>query len=276
MPQKTNTVIGLTGPSHFTQECMDSIEELLGFNFVQLYHGNDENMKYWLNKVDGVIVAGGVDIHPTVYSQSIWNNHNLSKFDIKRDMRELAIIEFCIQNKKPLLGICRGHQLLGVRHGMGFIMDLSNSSVCHQPQRSNISTGKNEPIHHIEFIDESAHDLFYNLYKMPEVAPERQVLNDILHEKNKNKMKLWVNSFHHQGVAFNPKRQSSNDYANNGIIVLAKAAIDLNHCKEIVELMQGKDNRWLSCQWHPEYDFRENTVSRVVLERFKALVEGAE
>src|SRR5579859_2727637 len=124
-------LIGLTGPSIFTQDCIDAIEEFLDANFVLLYHGTESNLNYWLDVVDAVIISGGIDIHPTVYSECVWSGANLSKFDIKRDGRELQIIDYCLQKNKPLLGICRGHQLLGVRHGIGFVMDLTASQYCH-------------------------------------------------------------------------------------------------------------------------------------------------
>lgn len=259
---RTRKLVGLTGPSAFSAECMDAVEELLEADFNLLYHNNEENLRNWLDSVDGVIVSGGIDIHPTVYNEAIWNNCNLSKFDLKRDCRELSIIEYCLKHKKPLLGICRGHQLLGIRHGMPFLMDLADSKLCHQPQRQNISTSKNEPTHSVKLINK---ELFYKIYKMPD-PPERQVLREVLLHKYDDH--IWVNSFHHQGIAYNSKT----DYKQSGIDVLGTAYIGFKEFKSIVEFMQG-DN-WLSVQWHPEYDWRESTPSRAILERFKTLLNG--
>ena len=264
MPGKRK-LIGLTGPSSFTQECIHMVEEFLDANFVLMYHGSDANLNYWLEKVDGVVMAGGVDIHPTVYSESVWSNHNLNKFDLDRDVRELKIAEYCLKSGKPMLGICRGHQMLGIRHGMGFLMDISNSGVCHSPQRQNIQTSPKEPTHSVKIINP---EIFHSVYKMPHEVQERRVLRDVLADKNRER--IWVNSFHHQAVAYNNKRE----YAKEGITIIGTAKIDLQVCKEIVELMQGET--WLSCQWHPEYDWKENTASRVVLTRFKTLLEGKE
>ena len=107
-------LIGLTGPSSFSQECKDMIEKFFKANYVSLDHHDRENLDEWLPLCDAVILAGGVDIHPSVYKDSVWNNVGFTKFDIKRDERELVIADFCVKNQKPILGICRGHQLLGV------------------------------------------------------------------------------------------------------------------------------------------------------------------
>jgi gamma-glutamyl-gamma-aminobutyrate hydrolase PuuD len=265
MPEKR--LIGLTGPSSFTQECMDMVEEFFEANFVLLYHGRDANVQYWLDKVDGVVLAGGIDIHPSVYSESIWNGQNLSKFDITRDCRELNIVEMCLTQNKPILGICRGHQLMGIRYGLGFIMDISNSMVCHQPHKQNIQHNPKEPMHTVKIRDEAV-DLFYGTYGMPQDPPERKIVKDILYQKPRNR--IWVNSFHHQAVAYSTKR----NYVDDNVDVIGLSRVDLECCKEIIELMQGRNARWLSCQWHPEYDWKENTASRVVLSRFKKMLNG--
>lgn len=256
-------LIGLTGPSAFSQECMDTIEEFYDANFVLLYHGIEANLNYWLTQVDGVIVSGGVDIHPTVYNESVWSGQNLSKFDMRRDCRELQIIEYCVKHNKPLLGICRGHQLLGIRYGLGFMMDISASAICHQPQRQGIAISTKEPTHAIKIIDP---DVFYSQYKMPQEPEERKVLRDVLAENNRGR--IWVNSHHHQAVPFSVKR----DYQKDGIEVIGIARIDMSICKEIIELMQGPN--WIGVQFHPEWDWKDNTASRVVLTRFKEMLHG--
>ena len=114
MPQR---LIGLTGPSGFTPECIDMLEEFYEADFMMLYHNNADNLIRWVDRCDGICLAGGVDIHPMVYDDSIRNRQGFSKFDLKRDLREIKIIDRCMETKKPLLGICRGHQLIGVTRG---------------------------------------------------------------------------------------------------------------------------------------------------------------
>jgi putative glutamine amidotransferase len=60
--------------------------------------------KYFeLENVSGVMLTGGNDL-------SIFNNNELS---IKRDNYEKNLISYCIEHNIPLLGICRGMQLIG-------------------------------------------------------------------------------------------------------------------------------------------------------------------
>lgn len=261
--------IGLTGPSSFTGECTDAVEQLLDANFVLLYHDKDEHIRHWLESVDGVILAGGIDIHPTVYGESIWNNHNLTKFDIKRDFRELAIIEYCLRHKKPMLGICRGHQLLGIRAGFQLFMDISDGLTCHNPAKSGISINKFDPTHWMLLLDPEG---FYKKYDGVGDVPERKIIRDTIERKKHKELeeRVWVNSFHHQALVYDPGK--AKQVADEGTIVKGISRVGLKLCEENIEFMEGEN--WLSVQFHPEYDWKENSISKGVLLRFKKMVEG--
>lgn len=257
-------LIGLTGPSAFTQECVDMVEEFYHADFVMLYHNNSENLAAWTEKCDGVILAGGVDIHPSVYNNSVWSNCNFSKFDLKRDIRELQVVDICRRLKKPLFGICRGHQLIGVSYGFILLPDLSSSMVCHQPQRQNISLEKHEPMHSVQLLRDTKDD-YFNKFIGGKDPEERKWLGRIMgHNQN---IRLWVNSFHHQGLAHKKVIPSGAE----DIVIYGTARVDLNKDdKEIIELF-GNDHM-VSCQWHPEFDWKVNSHSRATLSRFKTLL----
>jgi len=65
------------------------------------------------SSVSGIMLTGGGDIHPALYGCSE-DIPYCKGVDEKRDELETAIIKQAIQNKIPLLGICRGQQMLNV------------------------------------------------------------------------------------------------------------------------------------------------------------------
>lgn len=252
-------LIGLSGPSSFTDHCIGMIEEFYNADLVLLYHNNQENLKRWVDRCDGIILAGGVDIHPSVYDHSIWNGQGFSKFDLKRDERELQILEWCNESKKPYFGICRGHQLIGISLGFFLLPDLSHSSVAHQASKQGISLEDTEPLHSIKISQPEKFKAEFN-WQEPE---ERKLINRIMrHDYTES---LFVNSFHHQGLAYLGARK-----VPEGVKVHGTARVDLHSVKEIVELMSGE--HWVACQFHPEYDWRVNSASRCVLKYFDKLM----
>lgn len=72
--------------------------------------------------LDGIIVSGGHDIEPILYKAAAEVKGN---YDPARDRFESAIIDSALNDGTPLLGICRGAQLLNVRLGGSLHQDLS-------------------------------------------------------------------------------------------------------------------------------------------------------
>jgi putative glutamine amidotransferase len=69
----------------------------------------------------GVVVTGGHDVDPVLYAQE---SEVLPHYDPDRDAFESAVIDDALQRRLPLLGICRGAQLLNVRLGGDLHQDL--------------------------------------------------------------------------------------------------------------------------------------------------------
>lgn len=78
---------------------------------------------------DGLILAGGGDVEPSLYGQK---NCGSESVDLRRDRAELALLEEFARAGKPVLGICRGMQVINVWAGGGIIQDLGGQNAIHR------------------------------------------------------------------------------------------------------------------------------------------------
>lgn len=71
-----------------------------------------EVIKEQLAMLDGLLLSGGADLNPFLYGQDF--KEGMGVIQPERDECEMIIIEEFLKTGKPILGICRGHQLLNV------------------------------------------------------------------------------------------------------------------------------------------------------------------
>lgn len=81
-------------------------------------------------RYDGVVVTGGHDIDPVLYAAE---PEVQPKYDPERDALESAVIDDALARHLPLLGICRGAQLLNARRGGNLFQELKS----HRKMTSN-------------------------------------------------------------------------------------------------------------------------------------------
>lgn len=87
-----------------------------------------EEIAACVQRADGVLLTGGEDVHPVLYDQKM--PQRLRKKCIltpdggARDLRELMLVDEVFRQRKPLLAICRGHQILNVALGGTLIADI--------------------------------------------------------------------------------------------------------------------------------------------------------
>ncbi len=85
-----------------------------------------EDASLVLDRVDGVLLAGGGDVDPALYGQA--PHPKLGCVDHRRDVFELALASEALRRDLPLLAICRGLQVLNVAMGGALLQDIPSES----------------------------------------------------------------------------------------------------------------------------------------------------
>lgn len=93
---------------------------------------------------DGLILCGGDDVDPARFGQT---NCGSKGIDEKRDQAELDLISAFLTAKKPILGICRGHQILNIALGGTLIQDLPEPVGLFHTYDSSKETERVHPVH---------------------------------------------------------------------------------------------------------------------------------
>jgi len=132
-----------------------------------------------VERCDGVLLTGGEDLDPEIYaaaaSPELRRLVTTTDDGGRRDLRELLLVREVFRQRKPLLAICRGHQVLNVALGGTLYLDIGAQlpgSLNHREMER-----RNEPVHEVTLTPGS------------------------LLSKITRKQSLSVNSTHHQAVA---------------------------------------------------------------------------
>ncbi|MDZ7686926.1 MAG: gamma-glutamyl-gamma-aminobutyrate hydrolase family protein [Gammaproteobacteria bacterium] len=75
--------------------------------------------------LEGFIISGGDDIHPDHYIQGMDEESDDDDFDVERDQLEITCINHALTTGKPILGICRGAQLINIVRGGNLHQDIN-------------------------------------------------------------------------------------------------------------------------------------------------------
>lgn len=95
-----------------------------------------------INVIDGLIMSGGEDVNPAYYGEEIWNE--TVYVNAVRDTSDILLVRAARGCGKPIMGICRGSQLVNVAFGGTLYQDLpSQLEVQHcQEVSSSVATHK--------------------------------------------------------------------------------------------------------------------------------------
>lgn len=146
-------LIGLTGrieklPSPHASlrgAYVDAISEAGGLPLILPVLSGD-SFEEWISSLDALVLTGGEDVNPLFYGEQ--PHRSLGGLDTARDEWELALARQWLAGGKPLLGICRGIQLLQVALGGRLIQDIHADNP--KAFRHSQSAPRKDPAHEIE------------------------------------------------------------------------------------------------------------------------------
>ena len=176
----------------------------------------------WMDLLDGLIITGGADIDPAAYGAE---PHPLTQGTVpERDAFEIALARAAMERDLPLLGVCRGMQVMNVARGGSLIQHLPDD-VGHEDHRRVMGT-----------FDNADHDV-----RLAAGSLAERVAGETIHA---------TKSHHHQGV----------DGIGEGLDVTGWATID--DLPETIE--DPSCGFALGVQWHPEADDRSQLIAALV------------
>lgn len=191
----------------FTPEDLGPDLELVQLSF-------QENNDHDIEDCIAFILTGGIDIDTDLYDGDIDYEHKPDLFQTERDLFEKKIYEFSQVRKLPVLGICRGLQLVNVLEGGKLVQDLGDDNDIHK------KSGEEDKQHLVHISTDS---LLYNITHVKEGI---------------------VNSAHHQAI----------DELEIAPTLKVNAWSGTNDKTiEGIEFKDKKGKPFLLCvQWHPE------------------------
>ena len=166
-----------------------------------------------INDVDIIVFSGGEDVSPALYRKDYEPDFDYM-YNTERDASDFLLMRYAIENDIPVLGICRGMQVMAVASGLRLVEDIPSDypdlEGVHRTADSKYS------FHSVDITDNSS--ILYKLTQSDELAETA--------------------SSHHQSVLFEP----------------GHSLADTAYSGPILEGMERTDKSFIvGVQFHPEY-----------------------
>jgi putative glutamine amidotransferase len=164
-------------------------------------------------RLDGLLIPGGVDMDPRTYGEEVLEC--CGNLDPARDRVELQLARWALEDRKPVLGLCRGLQVMNVALGGTLWQDLRT---------------QNGAYHKHDYFPTSGYERDHLAHEVT-LAPGTR-LATLLERRT-----VAVNSMHHQGIKALAPALVASAVAPDGLVEAAEA--------------EG-DHFFVGVQWHPE------------------------
>lgn len=180
---------------------------------VPLYDDDLDTLREIYDRLDGVLIPGGVDMNPTAYGEK--KSELCGALDPARDRVELQLVRWAVADKKPVLGLCRGLQVINVAMGGTLYQDLE-----------------------AQYDGAIKHDYFPTMgFERDHLAHEVEIAGGSRMHALLEEPVAHVNSMHHQGIKLLAPALVASAVAPDGLI----------------EGVESADDHFLiGVQWHPE------------------------
>lgn len=189
---------------------------------------SQEDLTQAVEEFDGFLFTGGPDVHPFYFGEE--THANCGNVSVKRDTLELALLTAVMKAQKPVLGICRGVQLINIGLGGDIYQDIPSQFPQEFPIAHTQTFAYEIPSHTVQITAGS---------RLSSIAGGATALK--------------VNSMHHQAVRQAAKGLTVSAYAPGGLA-------------EAIE-MPGYPFL-LGVQWHPEYLWEQDTAAAGIFQAF--------
>ena len=191
---------------------------------------HEEDLRPVYDRLDGILIPGGADVDPATYGEA--RHEGCQRSDPPRDRVELQLIRWAMADGKPVLGICRGIQLIALATGGTLYQDLAAECA--------------GSVKHDYFPDQGfgRADLTHDV-----TVEAGSRLADIFGTGS-----LRVNSMHHQAIRT----------LGESLVVTARSAED-----DVIEGIELPGHPFMvGVQWHPEALAAADAPTRRLFEEF--------
>jgi len=188
-------------------------------------------------RMDGILIPGGVDMDPATFGEK--PHERLGRIDPARDRVELQLVKWAVDDRKAVLGLCRGLQVINVALGGTLYQDLD-----------------------AEFPNGIKHDYFpTHGYSRDHLAHDVAVEAGSRVRHALTTSAVPVNSMHHQGIKTLASSLVASAVAPDGLIEAAESM---------------SDSYIVGVQWHPEvFELSEPSSGILFMDFVQAAAAGA-